>query len=154
MSISDRLQFLGLTLPPTPKALAAYIPSQRMGNLVFTSGQLPLKEGVLKFEGLLGENIDISMAKSAAELCALNALSASLLHIQNLDQILKVVKLTAFVASVPDFKEHHLVANGASDLLLRIFDEKGQHARSAVGVSALPLGAPVEIELLLEVSPL
>ncbi len=153
MSIRDRLQFLGLSLPPTPKALAAYIPSQRTGNLIFTSGQLPMKDGALKYKGILGEGIDLSTAKSAAELCAMNALSAILLHTEELDQIVQIIKLTAFVASSPSFTEQHLVANGASDLLLRIFDEKGQHARSAVGVTTLPLGAPVEIELIVEVSP-
>lgn len=110
-----------------------------------------MKDGALKYKGVLGEDIDIPTGKSAAELCAMNALSALLLHTDDLDQVVQIVKLTAFVASAPNFIEQHLVANGASDLLLRIFDEKGQHARSAVGVASLPLAAPVEIELIVEV---
>ncbi|TGK02636.1 RidA family protein [Leptospira langatensis] len=147
MSILEKIKSLGLELPPTPKAIAAYIPASRSGNLVFTSGQLPMKDGKLMLTGTLGAGLGVEDVKAAAEQAALNGLAAISGVIGDLDQIKSIVKIGVFVASSPDFTEQHLVANHASNLLLSIFGEAGRHARFAVGNSSLPLGAPVEVEM-------
>lgn len=147
MSILEKIKSLGLELPPTPKAIAAYIPATRAGNLVFTSGQLPLKDGKLLLTGTLGAGLQVEDLKAATEQAALNGLAAISGVIGDLEKIQSIVKIGVFVASAPDFTEQHLVANHASNLLLEIFGEKGKHARFAVGNSSLPLGAPVEVEL-------
>ncbi|GBF42100.1 bifunctional translation initiation inhibitor [Leptospira ellinghausenii] len=151
MPISDQLNALGIQIPPVPAALAAYIPSKRSGNLVFTSGQLPLVSGKLRKMGKVGKDITLEEAKEEAKQCLLNALSALLLQISSLDQIKSVVKLGVYVASDENFTEQHLVANGASELVGQIFGEKGKHARFAIGVSSLPLNASVELEMTVEV---
>ncbi|TGK79592.1 RidA family protein [Leptospira bourretii] len=151
MPIQDHLKELGLEIPPVPAALAAYIPSKRSGNLIFTSGQLPLVGGKLRKTGKVGKDLSIEEAKEEAKQCVLNALAATLLHIDSLDKIKSIVKLGVFVAGTPEFTEQHLVANGASELLATIFGEKGKHARFAIGVSSLPLDAAVELEMVAEV---
>ncbi|MBM9547163.1 RidA family protein [Leptospira sp. 201903074] len=151
MPIQDTLRELGLEIPPVPAALAAYIPSKRSGNLIFTSGQLPLVSGKIQKTGKVGREVTLAEAQAEAKQCLLNALAAILLHIESLDQIKSIVKLGVFVSSSPDFTEHHLVANGASELVVAIFGDKGKHARFAIGVSSLPLDASVELEVVAEI---
>lgn len=151
MPIQDKLKELGLEIPPIPAALAAYIPSKRSGNLVFTSGQLPMVAGKLRKTGKVSKDLSLEEAKEEAKQCVLNALAATLLHIESLDRIKSIIKLGVFVSGTPDFTEQHLVANGASELLATIFGEKGKHARFAIGVSSLPLDASVELEMVVEV---
>ncbi|TGL90384.1 RidA family protein [Leptospira congkakensis] len=151
MPIQDTLKQLGLEIPPVPAALAAYIPSERSGNLIFTSGQLPLVAGKLRKTGKVGKDVSLEEAKEEAKQCVLNALAATLLHIESLEKIKSIVKLGVFVAGTPEFTEQHLVANGASELLAAIFGDKGKHARFAIGVSSLPLDASVELEMVAEV---
>jgi enamine deaminase RidA (YjgF/YER057c/UK114 family) len=146
-----RLAELGLTLPPVVAPLAAYIPANRTGSLVFTSGQLPMVDGVLPQAGRLGEEVTAEQGYAHARQCALNALAA-IDALVGLDSVVKVVKVVGFVASSPDFTAQPAVVNGASELLRDVFGAAGVHARSAVGVAALPLGAPVEVELIVEVA--
>ncbi len=150
MNVSERLAELGLGLPPVVKPVAAYVPAQVTGNLVFTAGQLPMVMGVLPAVGKVGAEIGPDEAKEFARVCALNALAAAESVIGSLDRVTRVVKVTGFVASAPDFTGQPGVINGASELLGEIFGEAGAHARSAVGVAVLPLDAPVEVELVLE----
>ncbi|BDA78730.1 bifunctional translation initiation inhibitor [Leptospira kobayashii] len=151
MDIEANLKSLGLVLPPPPKAVALYLPSIRTGNLIFTSGQLPMESGALTVKGKLGGTVTLETAKAQARIACLNAISTLLLQIPSLDQVERILKLGVYVASLPDFTEQHLVANGASELLNEIFKEKGPHARFAIGVSSLPLDACVELELTVEV---
>jgi len=153
MSILSKIQSLGWEIPNPPKALASYIPATTSGNLVFTSGQLPLVNGSLGITGKLGKDVSINDAKIQARIAVLNGLSCIQQVIGDLDRIQKIVKLGVYVSSIPDFEEQHLVANGASDALASIFGEAGRHARFAVGVSSLPLDACVELELIVEVKP-
>lgn len=150
MTASHRLAELGLTLPTVVKPLAAYVPAVRTGNLVYTAGQLPLAAGELTDTGKVGADVSPEAAKAAARLCALNALAA-IDALVGVDTIVKVVKVVGFVASAPGFTGQPGVINGASELLGEVFGEAGAHARSAVGVSELPLDAPVEVELIVEV---
>jgi enamine deaminase RidA (YjgF/YER057c/UK114 family) len=150
MSIESKIQELGMELPPAPKAIASYIPAKSVKNLVFTSGQLPLKNGELVAKGKVGKNLSILETKIAAETACLNALAAIKGVVGSLESIENIIKITVFVASEPDFFEHHLVANHISDLLVLIFGEKGKHARSALGVASLPLNAALEVEMLVE----
>lgn len=150
MSVADRLAELGLALPPVVPPVAAYVPAQVTGNLVYTSGQLPMIGGVLPATGKVGAEVGADEAKEFARVCALNALAAVDDVIGSLDRVTKVVKVVGFVASAPDFTGQPGVVNGASELLGEIFGEAGKHARSAVGVAVLPLDAPVEVELILE----
>jgi len=149
--ILERLNQLGIVLPEPPKPVAAYIPAKQSGNMVFTAGQLPMVNGELISKGLLGQDVEIDNAKNAARICTLNALAAIKGVIGNLDRIKQIVRVVGYVASVPTFTQQPAVVNGASELLLEIFGENGKHARSAVGMSALPLNASVEIELTVEV---
>ena len=148
--VEDRVAELGLTLPVTSKPVAAYIPAVVTGNLVFTSGQLPTVDGALPATGKVGAEVDADAAKALARQCVLNGLAAARSAIGSLDRITRVVKVVGFVASTPDFTGQPGVINGASELLGEIFGEAGTHARSAVGVAALPLDAPVEIEFVFE----
>ena len=150
MSVADRLAELGLGLPPVVTPVAAYVPAQVSGNLVFTAGQLPMVNGVLPAVGKVGAEIGADEAKEFARVCALNALAAAESVIGSLDRVTRVVKVTGFVASAPDFTGQPGVVNGASELLGEVFGDAGAHARSAVGVAVLPLDAPVEVELILE----
>jgi enamine deaminase RidA (YjgF/YER057c/UK114 family) len=138
-------------LPENAKPLAAYIPAVQSGNLVFTSGQLPMIAGSLAETGKVGGSVSPERAKELATVCALNALAAVKTVIGDLDKIKRIVKVVGFVSSVPEFSGQPAVVNGASEFLGEVFGEKGIHARSAVGVAVLPLDAPVEIELIVEV---
>jgi enamine deaminase RidA (YjgF/YER057c/UK114 family) len=146
-----KLTNLGLKLPDIPIPLAAYIPAKQAGKLVFTAGQLPMVNGELISKGLLGQDVEIGEAKNAARVCTLNALAAIKGVIGDLDRIKQVVRVVGYVASIPTFTQQPAIVNGASELLLEIFGEKGKHARSAVGMAVLPLNASVEIELTVEV---
>lgn len=148
--LDDRLAELGLVLPATSKPVAAYIPAVVSGNLVYTSGQLPMSDGVLPATGKVGAEVSAEDAKTYARTCVLNGLAAARSVIGSLDRITRVVKVVGFVASDPAFTGQPGVINGASELLGEIFGEPGQHARSAVGVAVLPLDAPVEIEFVFE----
>jgi enamine deaminase RidA (YjgF/YER057c/UK114 family) len=149
--IEQRIIDLGFLLPETAKPLAAYIPAVQSGNLVFTSGQLPMIAGSLAETGKVGGSVSPERAKELATVCALNALAAVKTVIGDLDKIKRIVKVVGFVSSVPEFSGQPAVVNGASEFLGEVFGEKGIHARSAVGVAVLPLDAPVEIELIVEV---
>jgi enamine deaminase RidA (YjgF/YER057c/UK114 family) len=147
----ERLAELGLSVPEVAKPVAAYVPAVRSGNHVFTSGQLPMRDGQLIATGKVGGEITAEEAVECARQCALNALAAVRAEIGELSSIKRIVKVVAFVASTPDFTGQPGVANGASELFGAVFGEVGQHARSAVGVPVLPLDAPVEVELIVEV---
>ena len=149
--VEARLIELGIEIPDAPKPVAAYIPAKRVGNLVFTAGQLPMVNGELISTGLLGQDVEIEEANKAARICALNALAAIKGVIGDLDQIKQIVRVVGYVASVPTFTQQPAIVNGASELLVEIFGEAGKHARSAVGMAVLPLNASVEIELTVEV---
>ncbi|MEU8225107.1 RidA family protein [Kribbella sp. NPDC048915] len=147
----EKLAELGLKLPEVAKPVAAYVPALRTGNLVYTSGQLPLREGALIATGKVGAAVTPEVAAECAQQCALNALAAVKAEIGDLASVQRIVKAVAFIASTPDFTGQPQVANGASELFGQVFGDAGQHARSAVGVPVLPLDAPVEIELIVEV---
>lgn len=151
MSYLDRLAELGIVLPSVVPPVAAYVPASRTGNLVFTSGQLPMVQGAMAHTGVVGGPVTAEQAKELARACALNALAA-VDALVGLDNVVRVVKVVGFVASAPGFTGQPGVVNGASELLGEIFGEAGQHARSAVGVVALPLDAPVEVEIIVEVA--
>jgi len=150
MSVEQRILDLGLELPPVATPAGSYLPAMVSGNLVFTSGQLPLVDGKLMATGKLGAGVELAEARELAARCLLNALAAVKGVIGNLDRITKVVKVVGFVASTKEFTAQPTVINGASELLESIFGELGKHARSAVGVASLPLDSPVEIELIVE----
>ncbi|MER8505445.1 RidA family protein [Mesorhizobium sp. M0199] len=150
-TIEKRLSDLGVTLPAAAAPAANYVLYCRTGNLLFTAGQLPLKEGKLQASGLLGRDVDTATGKEAAKYCAINILAQAQAALGDLDKIRRLVKITVFVASAPDFVEQHLVANGASDFLVAVLGDRGKHARSAVGTPSLPLNAAVEIEAIFEV---
>lgn len=152
MTPEESLAKLGLSLPSPAKPVAAYVPTVRSGNLVFVAGQLPFVDGKLPKTGRLGENIAIEEAQAFARTCVLNGLAALKAELGELSRIKRVVRVGAFVACADGFADQPKVANGASELLVQIFGDQGRHARAAVGVNALPLGAPVEIELLVEVA--
>ena len=150
-TIEKRLSDLGVTLPAAAAPAANYVPYCRSGNLLFTAEQLPLKDGKLQASGLLGRDVDTATGKDAAKYCAINILAQAKAALGDLEKIRRLVKITVFVASTPDFIEQHLVANGASDFLVAALGERGKHARSAVGTASLPLNAAVEIEAIFEV---
>jgi enamine deaminase RidA (YjgF/YER057c/UK114 family) len=150
VSWSARLTELGLVLPPVPSPAGAYVPAVRCGSLVFTAGQLPLVDGAVAAIGKLGAEIDTARGQQLARICVLNALAA-VDSLVGLDAMVRVVKVVGFVASASGFTAQPAVLNGASELLGDIFGQAGAHARSAVGVAELPMGAPVEIELIVEV---
>ncbi|MBA3528297.1 MAG: RidA family protein [Propionibacteriaceae bacterium] len=149
---STRLAELGLTLPGVAAPLAAYVPAVRSGELVFSSGQLPTVQGQLLGVGKVGAKVPLDLATDCARAAALNALAAVAAEAGGLDEVLRVVKVLVFVASDPDFTAHAQVANGASELLGDVFGGAGKHARSAIGVGSLPLDAPVEVEVIVEVA--
>ncbi len=150
MSIEDRLRKLGIALPEALKPLGSYVPVVRSGNLLFLSGILPLKEGILAKTGRVGETITLREAQSEAKQVVINALSILKTHVGNLDRINRCVKLTGYVSSAPDFTEQPKVLNAASDFIFEIFGESGIHARTAVGVNVLPLNSPMEIDFIFE----
>ncbi|GAB3198820.1 RidA family protein [Geodermatophilus arenarius] len=144
-----RLAELGIRLPPVAAPVASYVPAVRTGDLVFTSGQLPFVDGGLRRTGKVGGSVDPEDAAADAKLCALNALAA-VDNLVGLDQVARIVRVVGYVASAEGFSGQPRVVNGASELLGKVFGEAGRHARSAIGVAELPLGAPVEIELTVE----
>ncbi len=146
----ERLADLGLAVPEVPKPVAVYVPAVRSGNLVFTSGQLPMRSGELMQTGKVGDDVSPDDAVECAQQCALNAIAAVKAELGDLGLVKRVVKVVAFVASTPDFTGQPQVANGASELFGSVFADAGVHARSAVGVPVLPLDAPVEVELVVE----
>ena len=145
-----RLRELGLELPAVPEPAGAYVPATRTGNLIFTAGQLPFEGGELSATGKVGDAVPVEEAYRAARLCALNALAAAATEAGGLDRIRRIVKVTGFVASIQGFNAQPQVINGASELIGEVVGELGLHARSAVGVAELPLDAPVEVELVVE----
>jgi enamine deaminase RidA (YjgF/YER057c/UK114 family) len=148
---SAKLAELGITLPDVVKPLAAYVPAVRTGNLVYTSGQVPIQDGALAATGKVGAEISPEDGKALARICALNALAA--VHsLVGIDSVVRVVKVVGFVASAPGFNGQPGVINGASELFGEVFGDAGAHARSAVGVSELPVNAPVEVEIVVEVA--
>jgi enamine deaminase RidA (YjgF/YER057c/UK114 family) len=148
----EKIKKLGIIIPEVVKPLAAYIPAMQVGNLVMTSGQVPIFEGKVKYTGKVGKDLSEEEGKEAAKLCALNCLSAIKSVIGNFDNIKRVVKLTVFVSSAEGFTAQPKVANGASEFIGEIFGEAGKHVRSAVGVSELPLNSAVEIEMIVQVN--
>lgn len=150
MNHSEKLKQLGLAIPAAAKPVAAYVPAVRAGAFVYTSGQLPSTDGKLLAVGKLGADVDEKTGYQAARLCALNCLAAVESAVGSIDRIERIVKVVGFVNSAPEFTGQPQVVNGASELLGQIFGEAGQHARSAVGVSELPLNSPVEVELIVQ----
>ena len=150
-AVEDRLAALGQVVPEVVPPVAVYVPAVRTGSLVYTSGQLPMANGALMATGKVGAEITPEAAKQLAAQCALNAIAAIKALVGDLDSVVRVVKVVGFVASTPDFTGQPGVINGASELLGAAFGDAGVHARSAVGVAALPLDAPVEVEVIVEV---
>ncbi|GAB3400143.1 RidA family protein [Flindersiella endophytica] len=148
----SRLNELGLQLPPVAAPAAAYVPTVRTGNHVYCSGQVPFVDGKLPATGKVGAEVTPEEAYDLARICALNALAAIKAELGDLSRVTRVVKLLVFVASAPDFSGQPQVGNGASELLAEVFGDAGKHARSAVGVAVLPLDAPVEVEMIVEVA--
>jgi enamine deaminase RidA (YjgF/YER057c/UK114 family) len=148
--VEDKLRVMGIELPAAPAPLASYVPAVRAGGLVFTSGQLPLVDGQIVHKGKVGGGVDVQTAYQAARQCAVNCLAVVKGLTGSLDQVARIVKVTGYVASAPGFNEQPKVVNGASDLLVEVFGEAGRHARAAVGVSELPLDAPVEVEMVVQ----
>jgi len=152
MSIHSKLAELGLTLPTSAAPVAAYVPAVRSGNLVFTAGQLPIVDGKVVITGKVGAEVNPEQAKEMAQICALNALAAISL-VADVDQIERIVRVGGFVNGVPGFVAIPQVINGASELLIKLFGEvNGKHARTAIGVAELPLNAPVEIEIVVQIA--
>ena len=147
----ENLAELGLSVPEVAKPVAVYVPAVQSGNHVFTSGQLPMRSGELMYTGKVGGEVSLDEALECAQQCALNAIAAVKAVVGDLAHVKRVVKVVCFVASMPDFTGQPAVANGVSELLGKVFGDAGVHARSAVGVSVLPLDAPVEVEILVEV---
>jgi enamine deaminase RidA (YjgF/YER057c/UK114 family) len=147
----ERVAELGLAIPPVVKPVAAYTPAVRSGSYVYTSGQLPMVDGALPATGKVGAEVTPEQAKELAQTCALNAIAAVKSVVGELSDVVRVVKVVGFVASAPDFTGQPGVVNGASELLGHVFGDAGVHARSAVGVAVLPLDAPVEVEMIVEV---
>lgn len=148
----ENLAKLGLSLPAPGKPVAAYVPCVRTGNLLFVAGQLPFVDGKLPKTGRLGDNVTVEEGQQLARTCVLNALALVKAEAGDLARVKRVVRVGAFVASTNEFTQQPQVANGASELLQQVFGEAGRHARAAVGVNVLPLGAPVEVEFLFELA--
>lgn len=153
MTMSDlekRLKELGLSIPEAPKPVAAYVPGVKIGDFIYTSGQIPLVNGEVKYKGKVGLDVSADQAYEAAKICALNCLGVVKSLIGDLDQIEQIVKVVGFVNSAPDFTAQPQVVNGASELLGKLFGDKGAHARSAVGVNSLPLDSTCEVEIVVK----
>jgi len=151
MSVRDGLRDLGLEVPVATKPVAAYVPAMRTGNLIFTAGQLPLVDGQMVATGKVGQEVDVEQAKKLAEICALNCLAA-VETIVPLEKISRIIRVVGYVNSATGFTNQPAVINGASELFLNLWGDSGKHARSAVGVAELPLNAPVEVELTVEIT--
>ena len=151
MSAEKRLQELGLTLPQPPAAAGAYVPAVRTGNLLYLAGTLPMCDGKIVYAGKVGQEISLTQGAEAAQLCTLNALANAKIALGSLDAVVRVVMVNGFVNGVDGFSDSPKVLNGASEFLLKIFGDAGKHARAAVSVNGLPLGAAVEVQIVLEV---
>lgn len=149
--IEEKLSSLGITLPSPPAPAGSYVPVVVSGNLAFVAGQIPLESGQVKFRGRVGKDLPLEVGQDAARLCTINALAQLKAALGSLDRIKQVVKVTGFVNCEPSFADQPKVINGASDLLVQVFGEKGKHARAAVGVSSLPLQSAVEVEFIVEI---
>lgn len=149
--MEKKLNEMGIIVPDVPKPAASYIPAVQTGNLVFTAGQGCKKNGVLVYKGKLGHDLNVKEGYEAARISIVNCLAILKGHLGDLDRIKRIVKLLGFVASAPGFDQQPYVINGASELLITVFGEKGKHARSAIGVNELPFGTPVEIEMIVEI---
>ena len=152
MSFETQVTALGLVLPAPPKPVATYIPIVQAGDLLFLSGMIPLRDGTLSMAGKLGKEVSVEQGYEAARICVLNALAVIRQQLGTLDRVKQVVRMVGYVASTDEFVQHPAVVNGASDLLVKVFGDAGRHARVAIGAAALPLNAPVEIELIVQVS--
>jgi len=153
MNIVEKLREAGIELPKPAAPLAAYVPVVLAGGFAYVSGQLPMKDGKLAFSGTLGNGVDIQSGQKAAEICAINIFAALGVALGgDFSKVKRLVKITGFCASTPDFFDHPKVVNGASEFFKKIMGENGAHARAALGVAALPLGAPVEVEAIFELS--
>ena len=151
MSFEDKLKELGIAVPDAPKPVAAYVPAVKIGDYVYTSGQIPFVAGELKYKGKVGKEVSLEEGYEAARVCAINCLAALKSVIGSLEQVEKIVKVVGFVNSAPGFAERPKVINGASELFGNVFGKAGEHARSAVGVSELPIDAAVEVEIIVKV---
>jgi enamine deaminase RidA (YjgF/YER057c/UK114 family) len=151
VTVRERLQELGLLVPVAAKPVAAYVPAVRTGSLIFTAGQLPLQDGQMVATGKVGQEVDVDQAKKLAEICALNCLAA-VETIVPIEKISRIIRVVGYVNGVTGFTNQPAVVNGASELFLNLWGDSGKHARSAVGVAELPLSAPVEIELTVEIN--
>lgn len=152
MSAEEKLRELGIVLPEAAAPAGLYAPAMQAGPLLFVSGQVPMRDGVVLRHGKCGDSVSVDEAAELARVCALNALAIVRAHLGTLDRVVKAVQVRGYVASGPAFIEHPKVINGASQLLLDVFGEAGRHARVAIGVAELPFGVPVEVEFLFEVA--
>ena len=150
--IEKRLKDLGINIPNAPKPAGSYVPIVLTGKLAFVSGQIPIKDGQVVYQGKVGDTQSIDDAQEAAKLCVINGLAQIEAYCGTLDNLEKIIKISGFVNSTKDFTEHPKVINAASDLLMKIFGEKGRHSRIAIGVSSLPLNATVEIDMVVEIA--
>jgi enamine deaminase RidA (YjgF/YER057c/UK114 family) len=150
--VEERLQALGIELPAAPRPVASYVPAVEAGELLFISGQLPFRDGVLLHTGRVPDRVAVEAAQEAARQCVINALAVVYEQLGTLDRVARVVRLSGYVASSPDFYQQPAVINGASDLLEAIFGTAGKHSRIAVGVASLPLNAPVELDLIMQIT--
>ncbi|MDE1861493.1 MAG: RidA family protein [Thaumarchaeota archaeon] len=150
--IEEKIASLNLSLPSPPKPAGSYIPVVQTGNLVFVSGQIPVRDNKVEFQGKVPTDVSVERAQEAAKLCVINILAQLKSEIKSLDKISRIICLSGFVNSAPDFADHPKIINSASDLLYEIFGEIGRHSRISVGVSSLPLNSTVEIDLVVEVS--
>ena len=150
--IEKRLKELGIIIPNAPKPAGSFLPVVLSGKLAFVSGQIPIKDGQVVYQGKVGDTQSIDDAQEAAKLCVINGLAQIEAYCGTLDNLEKIIKISGFVNSTKDFTEHPKVINAASDLLMKIFDEKGRHSRIAIGVSSLPLNATVEIDMVVEIA--
>ena len=150
--IEKRLKDLGISIPNAPKPAGSYVPIVLTGKLAFVSRQIPIKDGQVVYQGKVGDTQSIDNAQEAAKLCVINGLAQIEAYCGTLDNLEKIIKISGFVNSIKDFTEHPKVINAASDLLMKIFDEKGRHSRIAIGVSSLPLNATVEIDMVVEIA--
>jgi len=153
MKPEEKLKSLNLILPPPPKALGAYVPAKKIGALIYVSGTLPMDRQGNIMQGKLGAELDLATGQKAARLAALNALGNVLTCLQNLDQVDQIIRAIGYINATPDFNEHAAVMNGASELFIEIFGDRGQHARLALGVSSLPKNACLELELIVSGNP-
>jgi enamine deaminase RidA (YjgF/YER057c/UK114 family) len=151
MNPEKNLQELGLTLPQPPAAAGAYVPAVRTGNLLYLAGTLPMRDGKIVYAGKVGQEINLVQAAEAAQLCTINALANAKAALGSLDAVVRVVMVNGFVNGIDGFSDSPKVLNGASEFLLKVFGDAGKHARAAVSVNGLPLGAAVEVQIVLEV---